>query len=94
MTDLLAITTDQTLWWITLAVGLVVALVVAALLEALRRTVVQVNEAVAVLWTMGTRVAQNTSTTYVLETTKARGHDLNVELERHNRSADERSHQP
>lgn len=93
MTDLLAITTNQMLWWITLAIGLVVALVVAALLEALRRTVVQVKEAVEILWTMGTRVAQNTSTTYVLETTKALGHELIVELERH-RSGDERSHQP
>ncbi|HEV8055137.1 MAG TPA: hypothetical protein VGP51_01485 [Nocardioidaceae bacterium] len=92
-TDLLAITTNQMLWWITLGVGLVVALVVAALLEALRRTVVQVRETVAILWTMGTRVAQNTSTTYVLETTKALGHELIVELERH-RSADERSPQP
>lgn len=84
MTDLLlALTTNQTLWWITLGVGLVVALVVAALLEALRRTVVQVRDSVAELWNMGTRVAQNTSTTHILDTTKARGAELLEELERH-----------
>ncbi len=83
MTDLLAITTDQTLWWITLGAGLVVALVVAGLLEALRRTVVQVRDAVDDLWNMGGRVAQNTSTTHVLETTKARGAELLRELEHH-----------
>jgi hypothetical protein len=90
MIDTLAITENQTLWWITLGVGLVVALVVTALLEALRRTVVSVRDAVETLWTMGTRVAQNTSTTYVLDTTKELGGELLAELERH-RSPPERS---
>lgn len=88
--DVLAITENQTLWWITLGVGLVVALVVTALLEALRRTVVSVRDAVETLWTMGTRVAQNTSTTYVLDNTKELGGELLAELERH-RSPPERS---
>lgn len=90
MTDLLAITTNQMLWWVTLAIGLVVALVVTVLLEALRRTVVSVRDSVEDLWTMGTRVAQNTSTSYVLDTTKERGGELVKELERH-RSPPERS---
>jgi K+-sensing histidine kinase KdpD len=90
MIDIVAITTNQMLWWITLAVGLVVALVVTALLEALRRTVVSVRDSVEDLWTMGTRLAQNTSTTYVLDTTKERGGELLKELERH-RSPPERS---
>ncbi len=90
MIDVLAITENQTLWWITLGVGLVVALVVTALLEALRRTVVSVRDAVETLWTMGTRVAQNTSTTYVLDNTKELGGELLAELERH-RSPPERS---
>lgn len=88
--DVLAITENQTLWWITLGIGLVVALVVTALLEALRRTVVSVRDAVETLWTMGTRVAQNTSTTYVLDNTKELGGELLAELERH-RSPPERS---
>jgi hypothetical protein len=79
----LALSTDQTLWWITLAVGLVVALVVWFLLERLRRAVNEVDQGVDVLWTMGKRVAQNTSTTYLLETTKARGGELLEELEEH-----------
>ncbi len=72
----LALSTNETLWWITLAVGLVVALVVWALLEYLRRAVRDVEPAVDRLWTMGKRLAQNTSTTYLLQTTKERGGEL------------------
>ena len=79
----LALSTNQTLWWITLAVGLVVALVVWFLLERLRRAVVEVDRDVSDVWTMGKRVAQNTSTTYLLGTTKARGVELAGELEHH-----------
>jgi hypothetical protein len=79
----LALSTNQTLWWITLAVGLVVAVVVWILLEGLRRAVGEVDRTVTGVWTMGKRVAQNTSTTYLLQTTKARGVELADELERH-----------
>ena len=79
----LALSTNQTLWWITLAVGLVVAVVVWVLLERLRRSVVEVDRDVSDVWTMGKRVAQNTSTTYLLQTTKARGVELAEELEQH-----------
>ena len=80
---LLALSTNQTLWSVTLAVGLVVAVVVWILLERLRRAVNRVDEGVAVLWTMGKRVAQNTSTTYLLNTTKERGVELLDELGEH-----------
>ncbi len=83
MTDVLALSTNQTLWWITLGVGLVVALVVWALLEMLRRTVNEVDRAVTDVWTMGKRLAQNTSTTHTLEVTKARGGELLEELGHH-----------
>ena len=83
MTTVLALTTNETLWWITLGVGLVVALVVWALLEILRRTVNEVDRSVSILWTMGKRVAQNTQTSHLLQTTKARGGDLLEELEHH-----------
>jgi hypothetical protein len=79
----LALSTNQTAWWITLAVGLVVALVVWGLLEVLRRTVNDVDRAVTEVWTMGKRVAQNTQTTYLLQTTKERGVELLEELEEH-----------
>jgi uncharacterized membrane protein len=80
---IVALSTNQTAWWITLAVGLVVALVVWALLEILRRAVNEVDRAVDDVWIMGKRVAQNTATTHLLETTKARGGDLLEELEQH-----------
>jgi ABC-type protease/lipase transport system fused ATPase/permease subunit len=79
----LAMSTNQTLWWVTLGVGLVVALVVWGLLEALRRTVLEVERAVDEVWTMGKRVAQNTATSHLLATTKERGGELLEELEQH-----------
>jgi uncharacterized membrane protein len=78
-----ALTDNETAWLITLIVGLVVALVVWALLEALRRTVNEVERAVDDVWTMGKRVAQNTQTTHLLTTTKARGVELHEELQQH-----------
>ena len=87
---LLAMSDNQTAWWITLAVGLVVALVVWALLEMLRRTVNEIDARVSEVWTMGKRVAQNTQTSHLLGTTKERGVDLLEELE-HHRTPAERS---
>lgn len=78
-----ALSTNETLWWITLAVGLVVAVVVWILLERLRRRVDRVDTGVSDVWTMGKRVAQNTSTTYLLEGTKSRGVELLGELQHH-----------
>jgi type II secretory pathway component PulF len=79
----LALSTNEELWWLTLGIGLIVALVVWALLEVLRRSVNEVEKSVDRVWTMGKRVAQNTSTTYLLTTTKERGGDLLEELEQH-----------
>ncbi len=84
----LALSTNETVWWITLGVGLVVALVVWALLEILRRTVNEVDRAVEDVWTMGKRLAQNTQTTHLLLTTKARGVDLLEEVQEHGRAAE------
>jgi len=79
----LALTDNETAWAITLVVGLVVALVVWGLLEALRRTVNEVERSVSAVWTMGKRVAQNTQTTHLLGTTKQRGIELHEELQQH-----------
>ena len=70
-------------WWVAVGLGLVVALVVWYLLERLRRTVRAIDGGVTAVWTMGKRVAQNTQTTYLLGTTKARGVDLLTELGEH-----------
>ena len=83
----IAMSTNQTLWWVTLGVGLVVALVVWGLLELLRRTVLEVERAVDDVWTMGKRLAQNTATTHTLLTTKERGVELLEELEEHRAAA-------
>jgi len=81
---------SETAWWASLAVGLVVALVVWALLEALRRTVKEVDRAVGDLWTMGKRLAQNTATTHMLRGTKRLGAELLEEVERHRQLAERR----
>ncbi len=72
-----------TAWWIALGVGLVVALVVWALLEILRRTVARIDAGAAAVWTSGKRVAQNTWTAHLFQTTKARGVELLEEVQQH-----------
>jgi hypothetical protein len=67
-------------WRLTLGAGAVVALVVCALLEWLRRTVNHVDEAVADVWTAGQRLAQNTQALHLLQTTHARSADLADEM--------------
>ena len=83
MTILALTTAEKVAWWASLGAGLAVALVVWALLEALRRTVNEVDRAVTEVWTMGKRVAQNTQTTYLLQSTKSLGVELLEEVERH-----------
>jgi len=80
----------ETAWWISLAVGLVVALVVWFLLEWLRRTVNDVDRAVDEVWVMGKRVAQNTATTHMLGGTKELGVELLEEVKRHGELAERR----
>jgi hypothetical protein len=80
----------ETGWWVSLAVGLVVALVVWFLLEWLRRTVNEVERAVDDVWVMGKRVAQNTATTHMLVGTKELGVELLEEVKRHGELAERR----
>lgn len=70
-------------WLLSLVAGLVIAGVVWFLLEWLRRTVVAIDGGVSAVWTAGKMVAQNTQTTHLLQTTKARGVDLLEELHEH-----------
>ena len=78
----------ETAWWVSLAVGLIVAVVVWFLLEWLRRTVNEVDRAVDDVWTMGKRVAQNTATTHMLGGTKELGVELLEEVRRHRELAE------
>lgn len=50
----------QTVWGISLVLGLVVILVVAALLTMIVRTARQIESSVADIWTVGQRIANNT----------------------------------
>ncbi len=49
-----------TVWWVSLGIGLVVILVVAVLLTLIVRTARQIDGAVADIWTVGQRIANNT----------------------------------
>ena len=74
---------DAARWRISLVAGLVVAVVVWALLEALRRAAVDVDRAVEDVWTAGKRLAQNTQAAHLLDGTRDGGVALLEELERH-----------
>lgn len=65
-----ALPTDvQLLWWITLAVGLVVTVVVVVLLQVLLNAVARIERNVKELWQAATTVARNTSTSWLLNDT-------------------------
>ena len=80
-------------WGGTLLAGLVVAGVVWALLERLRRTVHRVEEAVDRVWLAGQHVARQTQVAHLLGATAARGAELAAELERHREAEAEREAQ-
>jgi hypothetical protein len=73
----------KTAWWLTLVGGLIVALVVWALLEVLRRTVNDIAAGVEDVLSQGGRLAQNTATIHTLGTTEERARELHEELSRH-----------
>ena len=77
---MLALTWAETAWWVTLGAGLVIAAVVWALLELLRRSVHDVRRGVDDVLSIGGQLAQNTWTVQLLQTTKARALELRDEL--------------
>ena len=68
-------------WWLACAALFVVAVVVATLLEILRRTVRRVQRGVDDVLTIGGRLAQNTWTIQLLKTTNERAAEVLAELE-------------
>ena len=50
----------QFVWWVSLALGLVVSLVVTLLLWLIQSTAVTINKTVSRIWDTGQRVAANT----------------------------------
>ena len=82
-TTVLAMSDNQSAWWITLAAGFVVLLVVIALLEGLRRAVVALNADIWTTWVNGKAVVKNTAMTYQLKNTRDSGGELVDELSHH-----------
>jgi uncharacterized protein HemY len=74
---------NQSAWVLTLAAGLVVLLVVIALLEVLRRTVVKLNGDLWQTWVNGKDVVKNTATTYSLKNVRNSSDELAEELGHH-----------
>ena len=83
---MVGMTGAQVAWWVALGVGLVVALVVWTLLEILRRTVHQIGRGVDDVLTAGGRLAQNTWTVQLLQTTNRLAHELLDEVREVERS--------
>ena len=70
-------------WWVTLGLGLVVAIVAVVLLEIFYRKLRQVEAGAAAIWQMGKEVARNTATTWLLPETSDRLDLLIDEAGRH-----------
>ena len=79
----IALSENQNAWVITLVVGFVVLLVVIALLEALRRAVVALNDDIWTTWVNGKAVVKNTAMTYLLKNTRQSSDELVDELSNH-----------
>lgn len=70
-------------WWLTLGLGLVVAIVAVVLLETFYRTVRAIEDGTLAIWNMGKEVARNTATTWMLSQTPERLDRLIEEALRH-----------
>lgn len=75
--------TTHTLWWITLGVGLVIALVAIVLLQLFLNQVRRVERGSLEVWETATTVARNTATTWMLAQTPVRLDRLTEEALRH-----------
>jgi len=79
----LALSSNQSAWVYTLIAALVVLLVVIALLEGLRRTVLALEKDIWETWVQGKAVVKHTGTTYLLKNTRDSGEELVDELGHH-----------
>ena len=78
-----ALSENQNAWVASLVVGVVVLLVVIALLEMLRRTVLKLNDDLWQTWVSGKAVVKNTATSYQLKNVRTGAEDLASELRNH-----------
>ncbi len=80
---ILALSENQSAWVTSLVVGFVVLLVVIALLEGLRRTVLKLNADLWETWVNGKAVVRNTATSYQLKNVRTSTDQLAEELSHH-----------
>ncbi|MDX6679417.1 MAG: hypothetical protein QOE31_3469 [Solirubrobacteraceae bacterium] len=83
MTFIFALSENQNAWVTSLVVGVVVLLVVIALLEMLRRTVLKLNDDLWETWVNGKAVVKNTATSYQLKNVRTGADELAEELRNH-----------
>ncbi len=83
MNVILSLSENQSAWVTTLVIGVVVLLVVIALLEMLRRTVLKLNDDLWQTWVNGKAVVKNTATSYQLKNVRTSTDELSEELKHH-----------
>ena len=71
------------LWWISLGLGLIVAVAATTLLQLFLNQVHRVERAAEGVWDAATPVARNTATTWMLQQTTVRLDRLTEEALRH-----------
>lgn len=74
---------DTALWWIALALGLVVSVVAVVLLQLFLREVHRIERGSLAIWRAGKQVAANTATSWQLGETSVRLDALTQEALRH-----------
>jgi len=77
------------LWWMTLGLGLVVAVAATVLLQIFYRLVRRIEAGSAAIWETGKKVARNTATTWMLHQTTVRLDGLTDEALRHDAVLDQ-----
>ncbi|MDQ6650420.1 MAG: hypothetical protein M3Z02_09935 [Actinomycetota bacterium] len=70
-------------WWLTLGLGLVVAVVAVVLLETFLRQVHRIERGAGLVWGAGKQVAANTATTWLLPELSQRLDVLTEEAGKH-----------
>lgn len=70
-------------WWMTLGLGLVVALIAVVLLQVFYLAVRRIERGSEAIWGAGKEVARNTATTWMLHQTTIRLDGLTEEALRH-----------
>ncbi len=73
----------EAMWWTTLGLGLVVALVAVVLLQMFYNQVRRIEAGSEAIWEAGKQVARNTATTWMLHQTTVRLDALAEEALRH-----------